>query len=113
MLLATVSRSVVVVAITGAAGALSGFVLVFLGILVSSYQSLLGHVNREKVEAFRRASRASLGVFLLGLTTVALSTSWLVASGGTAFYVVALILFFAELAALILLAVFATSRALR
>jgi hypothetical protein len=37
MLLADVSRSVVVVAITGAAGALAGFVLVFLGILVSSY----------------------------------------------------------------------------
>jgi hypothetical protein len=38
---------------------------------------------------------------------------WLVASGGTAFYVVALVLFFAELGALVLLAVFATSRALR
>jgi hypothetical protein len=113
MLLAAVSRSDVVVAITGAAGALAGFVLVFLGILVSSYQSLVGRISKEKVDAFKSAARASLGVFLLGLTSVALSTAWLVADGGFAGYVTALVLFFAELGALVFLAVYATSRALR
>ncbi len=113
MLLAAVSRSVVVVAITGAAGALSGFVLVFLGILVSSYQSLVGRIGRDKVNMLIRTARASLGVFLLGLTSLALSTVWLVVDGGKAFYVSALVVFFAVLGTLILLAVYATSRALR
>jgi hypothetical protein len=112
MLLAA-TRTDVVVAITGAAGGLVGLVLVFLGITVSSYQSLLGRISKEKVDAFKSTAWASLAVFLLGLVSVALSTAWLVADGGYAGYVATLVLFFAELGALIVLAVYSTSRALR
>jgi hypothetical protein len=102
----------VVIAEVGAAAAFVGFVLVFLGVLITTYQTELGQVRKEKLARFKTAGWVSLFVFLLGLASVVLSTCWLIVGGGHSFYVVTLIVFFAELVALVAVAVFATRRVL-
>jgi hypothetical protein len=101
-------RKDVVIAEIGAAAAFVGFVLVFLGILITTYQTLLGQIAADKLARFRAAGRLSLLVALVGLASVVVSTSWLIAGGGKAFYVATLAVFFAELAALVAVAVYST-----
>jgi hypothetical protein len=101
-------RKDVVVGVLGATAALAGLVLVFLGVLVSTYQTLLGRAMEKTLERFRRAAFVALVVFLTGLASVTVSTSWLVLGAGRAFYGVVLVLFFVELAALAVVAVYAT-----
>jgi hypothetical protein len=105
-------RKDVVIAEIGAAAAFVGFALVFLGILITTYQSLLGRIATEKLAQFKTAGWISLFVTLLGLASVVLSTTWLIAGGGKAFYVATLVLFFAELAAVVDVAVYTTWRVL-
>jgi hypothetical protein len=102
----------VVIAEVGATAAFAGLVLVFLGILVSTYQTLLGKTTQTTLDRFRRASRLSLGVFVVALAGVAVSTCWLIVGGGDTFYGITLGLFFLELAALTAVAVYATARVL-
>jgi hypothetical protein len=103
----------VVIAEVGAAAAFVGFVLVFLGVLITTHQSLVGQVRDEKLAKLESAGWVSLLVFLLGLASVVLSTAWLIVGGGHRFYDATLIVFFAELLALVAVAVFATQRVLR
>jgi len=98
----------VVVAVVGASAAIAGFVLVFLGILVTSYQSLIGRVSDATLGRFKRTAVASLIVFGLGLASLTVGMSWLVADGGHYFYVVVLVLFFAAVAAFALDAAYVT-----
>ncbi|TML89253.1 MAG: hypothetical protein E6G08_05815 [Actinobacteria bacterium] len=105
-------RKDVVIAEIGAAAALVGFALVFLGILITTYQSLLGRIATGTLAQVRTAGWISLVVTLLGLASVVLSTTWLVAGGGKTFYVATLVLFFAELAAVVAVAVYSTSQVL-
>ena len=63
----------VVLAILGAAAALAGFVLVFLGIVIASYQSYPGRVPEPVVRPYRISGAALLGTFGLSLVTVAVS----------------------------------------
>jgi hypothetical protein len=105
-------RKDVVIAEIGAAAALVGFALVFLGILITTYQSLLGRIAAEKLARFKTAGWISLLVTLLGLASVVTSTAWLIAGGGKAFYVATLVVFFAELAAVVEVAVYSTWRVL-
>lgn len=99
-------------AIVGASAAFAGLVLVFLGVLVTSYQSLLGRVSDATLERFRNATWISLGGFVAGVLNVALGIAWLVADGGDAFYAVVVAVFFVELAALAFAAWYATARVL-
>lgn len=102
----------VVIAEVGATAAFAGLVLVFLGILVSTYQTLLGQTTQTTLDRFRRASRLSLGVFVVALVGVAASSCWLIVGGGDTFYGITLGLFFLELVALAAVAVYATVRVL-
>jgi hypothetical protein len=103
------ARKDVVVGVLGATAALAGLVLVFLGVLVTAYQTLLGSsVRTATLERFRRAAFVALVVFLTGLASVTVSTSWLVLGAGRSFYGAVLVLFFLELAALAVVAVYAT-----
>jgi hypothetical protein len=112
-LAATSSHEDVVVAVLGATAALAGLVLVFLGGLVTTYQSLVGTgVRVTTLHRFKQAGVIALGVFLVALATLALSVAWLAASAGATLYGFALGLFFVELAALAALAVYATVRVL-
>jgi hypothetical protein len=102
------SRKDVVIAEVGAAAAFAGFVLVFLGVLLTTYQTLLGDAKKPKLDGLRWASKATLGVFLIGLASVLVSTAWLIAAGGTTFYVATLCVFGAELVALVWVALYST-----
>ena len=94
----------VVVAILGAAAALAGFVLVFLGIIIASYQSYPGGVPEQVVRPYRVSGAALLGAFGLGLVTVAFSLLWLINGGSATLYVWSIALF-----AVLLIAVFAAA----
>ena len=76
----------VVIAILGSAAALAGFVLVFLGIIIASYQSYSGGVPEDVVRPYRIAGTALLLAFALGLVTVAVSLLWLINGGVDALY---------------------------
>ena len=94
----------VVVAILGSSAALSGFELVFLGIIITAYQSYPGGVPDRVVRPFRLTGTALLGTFALGLITVAISLLWLINGGVSELYGWAIGLF-----AVLLVAVFGSA----
>src|SRR5438552_1314995 len=69
---AVVEPKDVVIAILGASAALGGFVLVFLGIIIASYQSYSGGVPDQVVQPYRTTGSALLGTFGLSLVTAAI-----------------------------------------
>jgi hypothetical protein len=89
----------VVLAILGSAAALAGFVLVFLGIVISSYQSYPGEVPAPVVRPYRIAGTALLAAFGLGLVTVAMSLLWLINGAQPVVYTWTIALFVALLLA--------------
>jgi hypothetical protein len=97
----------VVLAILGASAALGGFVLVFLGIVVTSYQSWSGGVPDQVVEPYRRLGRVLVGTFGLCLFALFTSLIWLVDGGPDAAYGVTVGLFVAELLAVLTAALWA------
>jgi hypothetical protein len=101
-----------VIAIVGSSAALAGLVLVFLGVLVTSFQGLLGNVRDSTLDRYRNATWISLGVFALALASMALGVTWLVAAGGHTFYILVVIAFFAQVCALALVATYVTTRVL-
>jgi hypothetical protein len=106
------TRKDVVIGETGAAAAFAGFVLVFLGVLVTSYQALLGHATTPTLARFKTASWPALGAFGLGICSVSVSTAWLAVDGGRTFYLITLGVFFAEVVALFVVAVYSACRVL-
>jgi hypothetical protein len=70
-----------VTAVFGAAAGLSGLLLVFLGIVVSAFQSYSASTPAAAVAPYLRSARAILVAFLLGLTTVAVALAWLLSPG--------------------------------
>jgi hypothetical protein len=70
-----------VTAIFGAATGLSGLLLVFLGIVVSTLQSYSPAVPAAAVARYRRAARAILASFLVGLAAAAVALAWLLSPG--------------------------------
>jgi len=105
-------RTDVVIATTGAAAALAGLVLVFLGALVTTYQQLLGNVDDDALREIKTAGLATLGVFLFSLVCVVVDIAWLASGGGSGLYRAIVVLFFAQLATLALLASWTTVRVL-
>lgn len=102
------SHKDVVLAVLGAGAGLGGLVLVFLGILVTSYQGLLGRVSERTLGRFARAALLSLAVFVASLASVVLGVVWLIAEGGDAFYVLTVVVFFVDLALLVAVAAYVT-----
>ena len=98
----------VIVAILGASAALAGFVLVFLGIIIASYQSYPGGVPTQVVQPYRLTGSALLGTFALCLVTVAVSLLWLINGGSTSLYGWAIALFAIQLVAVFTSAAWAT-----
>jgi hypothetical protein len=108
----TIERETVT-ALVGASAALCGLVLVFLGVLMTSYQNLVGDQVSDSILArFRKAAWLALVVFALALTSVGLGVAWLDADGGHTFYMIVVGVFFTELLALLAVAVYSTWRVL-
>ena len=87
----------VVIAILGASAALGGFTLVFLGIVITSYQSYSGAVADQVLHPYRLSGTVLLGVFAVCLITVALSLLWLINGGSVGLYDVTIAVFALEL----------------
>ncbi|HEV2414743.1 MAG TPA: hypothetical protein VGX27_08030 [Candidatus Dormibacteraeota bacterium] len=87
----------VVIAILGASAALGGFTLVFLGIVITSYESYSGGVADQVIQPYRRSGTVLLGVFAICLITVALSLLWLINGGSVGLYDATIALFALEL----------------
>ena len=98
----------VVLAILGASAALAGFVLVFLGVIIASYQSYSGGVPAQVVEPYRTVGRILLGAFGLCLLAVFVCLVWLVGGGPDGAYGATVGLFVAELVAVFAAAIWAT-----
>jgi antibiotic biosynthesis monooxygenase (ABM) superfamily enzyme len=90
------SHKEVVLAIMGAATGLAGLVLVFLGILVSAFESY----DREGKDAarpkFAPTAWLSVAAFVLGLFAVVLAIAWLLRPSGNALYFLAIVAFLAD-----------------
>jgi hypothetical protein len=86
----------VVTAVFGAATGLAGLLLVFLGIVVSAFRSYSAAVPAAATAPYRRAGRAILAAFLLGLSSSAVSLIWLLSPAG-GLYDAAVVLFFVQL----------------
>jgi hypothetical protein len=71
----------VVLGALGAAAGLAGFDLVFLGIVIATYQSYAGNAPASVVRPYRIAGIALFGTFGLSLVTVTLCTLWLAIGG--------------------------------
>jgi hypothetical protein len=98
----------VILAILGASAALGGFVLVFLGIIIASFQSYSGAVPEQVVRPYRTLGGILLATFGLCLFAVLVSLAWLVGGGPDGAYGVTVVLFGLELVAVFAAAVSAT-----
>jgi hypothetical protein len=98
----------VVGAILGSSAAFAGFVLVFLGLIISAYQSYAGSVPSQVVQPYRITGTALLGTFALCLITVAVSLLWLINGGPADLYGWAIALFAVQLVAVFGSAAWAT-----
>lgn len=92
----------VVIGILGAAAALGGLVLVFLGIIIAGYQSYPGGVPAPVVAPYRVGGAALFGAFALSLVTVATCVVWLVMGGPSGLYGWTIGLFGLQLVAVLL-----------
>jgi hypothetical protein len=94
----------VVIAILGSSAGLGGFVLVFLGVIIASYQSFQGAVPQEVVRPYRTAGGMLLATFALCLCSVGVCLLWLAGGGPASTYGVTIGLF-----VVLLVAVFAAA----
>jgi hypothetical protein len=97
----------VVTAVFGAASGLAGLLLVFLGIVISAFQSYSAAVPAAATAPYRRAGRVIVAGFLLGLVTTTVSLAWLL-SPGRGLRDAAVVLFCVQLGLLALAAVVVT-----
>ncbi len=99
------TRNEAVIVIAGAAAALGGLLLVFLGVVVTSYEGYGGDVSADVVKPYKTAGWVLLGVFALSLISTGLSVAWLATGGGAgALYEASLWMFVALLLAVLICA---------
>jgi len=96
----------VVVAILGASAALAGFVLVFLGLVLSAYHEYSGAVSAAVKRPYRSMAVVLYTTFCIALGTIAVCIGW-VLGGGDPIYRIAIGLFLVELVALMVSAAWA------
>ncbi len=90
----------VVLAILGASTALAGFVLVFLGIVLTTLQAYSGAVPAEVKRPYRSTAVILFTTFCVSLLTIAVCIAWALA-GGDGVYRASIVLFLLELVALL------------
>jgi hypothetical protein len=98
----------VVIAILGSSAGLGGFVLVFLGVIIASYQSFPGAVPAEVVQPYRTAGGILLATFALCLLSVGVCLLWLAGGGPAGGYGLTIGLFLVQLVVVFAAAVWVT-----
>jgi hypothetical protein len=98
----------VVLAILGASAGLGGFVLVFLGIIITSYESYSGGTPELVVRPYRATGVVLLASFAFSLSIVALCLIWLALGGPAAIYGWTVVLFLLQLVLVFLAAAWST-----
>ncbi len=98
----------VVIAILGSSAGLGGFVLVFLGVIIGSYQSFPGAVPEEVVKPYRTAGGILLAAFALSLVSVGVCLLWLAGGGPAGAYGLTIGLFVVQLVAVFAAAAWVT-----
>jgi hypothetical protein len=111
MAAAEVASKDVVIAALGASAALAGFILVFLGIVITSLSSFPPETIRLVRGPYGWAARLALGAFALSLATVALGFTWLAYDQPGIAYRSVQWLFFAQLVLVLIVGVIATIQA--
>ncbi len=109
---AVASKDVVIAAL-GASAALAGFVLVFLGVVITGLSSFPPETVRLVRRRYLRMAGISVAAFLLSLVTVALGIVWLAYGQSGAVYHWTIWLFFAQLALVFVVGVVTTLQAVR
>jgi hypothetical protein len=97
----------VVTAAFGAAAGIAGLTLVFLGVVLASYQSYDPRSQPLVLGRYRKTSVVTVGGFSLSIVSVAISLAWLLASRHWLF-VVSVGAFVAQLVAIVAVAVYVT-----
>lgn len=93
-----VAHKDVVLALLGASAALSGLLLVFLGLVIGAYGGLPGDTPRVVKTPYRRTGAVILVAFAVGILCLVAATWWLLQlTGGQGLYVVTVGLFIAQL----------------
>jgi hypothetical protein len=105
------AKDVVIGALGGAAG-LGGLVLVFLGVVVSAYQSFPGGTPATVKRPLKAAGWSALGVLAISLACVAAAFAWLLVGGGDQLFIAVVALFLVQLGAILAVAVAVTKLAL-
>jgi hypothetical protein len=111
MAAAEVASKDVVIAALGASAALAGFILVFLGIVITSLSSFPSETMRVVRGPYLWIAGLALGAFALSLATVALGFVWLAHGQGAGPYNWLSWLFFAQLGLVMAVGLLATRQA--
>jgi hypothetical protein len=102
----------VVMAVLGASAGVGGLVLVFLGVLITSFGAYPGDTSEVVLRPYRRGAWASVAVFAVSLVAVALSLAWLAIAQPHWLYLLTLVVFCCLLATVFGLAAAVTKAAL-
>ena len=100
------------IAALGAAAALAGFVLVFLGVVITGFFSFPPETARLVRRRYLRTAGMSVAAFLVGLVTVALGIVWLAYGQSGAVYHWMIVLFFVQLGLVFVVGVVTTLQAI-
>src|SRR5438128_2675583 len=101
----------VVVAVLGVSAGLSGLVLVFLGLLLTSLGSFGGAAPGAVLRPYRWMISATLVAFGVGIMCVAAAATWLVGlNDNHALYVATVVLFALQIATLLVTTIWTTAR---
>ena len=95
------SHKDVIIALLGAAAAITGLVLVVFSLVVTALQGLPDVVPAAVPAALRRRALLTLGPFTVGIACIGLSTAWLLTKDNKGLYIAAVVTFIAELALLL------------
>lgn len=102
-----------VLALLGASAGIAGLTLVFLGVVISTYQSYGAASSPVVLGRYRRSARFVLASFFLSLVTVVLSAIWLAWShSNSAMFWAIFGLFLVQIVALFTSAVFVSLQVL-
>lgn len=110
---AEVAHKDVIVSVLGASAGLGGLMLVFLGLLINVHQGFPADTPKAVKDRTRTASWRMFAIFASSIASVGVATTWLVIPGGDILYWIAIAIFGADLAAMVVGAAWTTKKLLR